>query len=143
MSEAMTFNLIFKLYDFGFTVERERERFFFLFVDYSKKETEMYPRRGRDVLWKGGRTSKLFLSHFGTMDLVFVEKIITKKKLILWFVQRDMEWKQSKANRKYYISSREMVIVTLFMQIGLWVFLPMIIHFNKRLVSRVGKYYSP
>ena len=143
----MTFNLIFKLYDSGFTVERYFFfLFFFLFLDYSKKEDRnVSPRRGDVTFNEKARhdVEVIFVSHFWN-DRSCRKEIITiicEQNLIrpteIWNGRNRKQIKEI-----YYISSRQMVIVTLFMQIGR-MFLPTIIHFNKRLISRVGKYYSP
>lgn len=73
---------------------------FFLFLDYSKKEIEMYPRRGRDVLWKGG-VEVIFVSFRNDRSHIRWKNNYRylRTKLILWFVQR--EWKKSKAEILY------------------------------------------
>lgn len=105
----------------------------------------MYPHEGDVTFHEKARhdVEVIFVSHFWN-DRSCRKEIITiicEQNLIrpteIWNGRNRKQIKEI-----YYISSRQMVIVTLFMQIGR-MFLPTIIHFNKRLISRVGKYYSP
>lgn len=93
------------MYDSGFTVERDFFfLFFFLFLDYSKKEVRnVSPRRGRDVSWKGeARRWSYFCLIFGTIDLVDSSKRNNYDYLRTKFDSSngDMEWKKSKANKR-------------------------------------------
>lgn len=102
----MTFNLIFKLYDSRFTVERDFFSFFFFYsLIIQRKRTEMYPHEGGTwrFMKRRGTTLKLFLSLiFGTIDLVDSSKRNNYDYLRTKFDSSngDMEWKKSKANKR-------------------------------------------